>query len=137
MKGTWEGSGTWQAKGPGGGGVAAAAVVVLVLVIAAAIGRAVAHAASSAIRAVIEAIEITAIVIVAAVGVAVLGFVVWAALAMRRRILEAQRRQAAPALGPRWAVRAEVLDGHLAGLPPAAARPHLHIVPEPVNRKEE
>ena len=92
MKGTWQGSGTWQTSGGGGGLVA----LVVVLAISVAVLHAIWHA-------IVEAAEIAALVVVSAIGAAALAGVTYAALRIRAYVLEQRARRPI-------SVRAEVVD---------------------------
>jgi hypothetical protein len=76
--------------GDGGGGILA--LVVLVLVIAAAIARPVAHAADAVLRVLVEALEITGIVLASVAGLGVLAGMVYGARGLYR--WRARNRQA-------------------------------------------
>jgi hypothetical protein len=91
MKGTWQGSGTWQTSGGGG-------LVALVVVLA--ISGAVLH---DIWHTIVEAAEIVALVFVSAIGAAVLGGVTYAALRIRAYMLEQRAQRPVQ-------VRAEVVD---------------------------
>ena len=82
MKGTWQGSGTWQTSGGGGGLVA----LVVVLAISVAVLHAIWHA-------IVEAAEIAALVVVSAIGAAALVGVTYAALRIRAYVLEQRARR--------------------------------------------
>lgn len=82
MRGTWQGSGTWQTSG-GGGGLVALAVVAVVI---AAVLHAIWHT-------IVEAAEIAALVVVSAIGAAVLAGVAYAVLRIRARMLEQRARE--------------------------------------------
>ena len=92
MKGTWQGSGTWQTSGGGGGLVA----LVVVLAISVAVLHAIWHA-------IVDAAEITALVVVSAIGAGALAGVTYAALRIRAYVLEQRARRPI-------SVRAEVVD---------------------------
>jgi hypothetical protein len=119
----------------GGGGAGAGAVLFLALILTAvALARPVKHAASSALRVVLEVAEIAALVVVSAVGLAVVCSLVVAGIRIRRRVLarpsctvsigrlstggsgpELYRsnvravRPAAPPVAPQWPAAAEVI----------------------------
>lgn len=86
----------WTPCNRGGGGALAALVLVLVI-IAAAIARPVARAADEVGHVVLEALEITGIVLVSAAGLAVLGGMAYGARRACR--WQATRRQAIPRQG--------------------------------------
>jgi hypothetical protein len=112
--------GTGGSRGGGGRG---ALVLVAALALAAVI-RAAWHAITGAAEAVVMVAEITACVVIAALGAAVLGALGYGALAARRRVLAARRPAPAEQLAPgaRWAVRAEVLEGDRHTLSPGQTR---------------
>ena len=80
----------WTPCNRGGGGLAA--LVLVLVIIAAVIARPVAHAADEVGRVVLEALEITGIVLVSAAGLAVLGGMAYGARRACR--WQATRRQA-------------------------------------------
>jgi hypothetical protein len=110
---------------PGSGGRSGAIGALAVVLVAAAAIRAAWHA-------IVDAVEITALVVVSAAGLFLLGFLTYAAVTIRRHVIT---RRPAPELGPRWAVRTQVLDGDRAELPAPGTRPHLRIVPGPIDKE--
>jgi hypothetical protein len=114
MRGTWQGSGTWQSGGSGGG---KAALVVLAVVLAAAVAKPVTAAAGSVARVVAEVLTVAVVVVASLAGLAVFVGLALVAVRIRRRILDGPR-----AAVPRR-VSAVVLDGRQgAGLPEPGAR---------------
>jgi hypothetical protein len=117
-----------------GGGGAGAVLFVALILIAAVFARPVKHAASSALHVVVEVAEIAALVVVSAVGLAVVCGLVVAGIRIRRRVLARPSRTvsierpstqdsgpelcpsnvrairpAAPPVAPPWPAAAEVV----------------------------
>lgn len=117
MRGTWQGSGTWQTTSGGGGGGGLA--VVVVIVVAAVLG-------GGAASAIASALEVILIVIGSLIGLAVLGGIAW--LVHRTRQDRPRRPIAAPVvyrLPPAEAPRLEAAQP-LALEPPREIHLHLH-----------
>jgi hypothetical protein len=124
----------WTPCDRGGGGGAAVLVLLAVIVIAA-IARPVIHAADAVGRVLVDALEVAAVVVVSAAGLAVLAGMAWGAARVYRR--HAANRQAIPRHAPRTlsaplavsARRARTIE---------APRPRLiRLHPEPGRVKEE
>jgi hypothetical protein len=123
MRGTWQGSGTWQTSG-GGPGLVALAVVLAVI---AAVLHAIWHT-------IVEAAEIAAIVVVGAIAAAALAAAAYAVLRIRARMLGQRARE--PITVRSVIVKPVAEPGELAG-PPRALDAPVRLAEDQLERLAE